>query len=335
MRVVAISIAVLSVLAGAFAQGTGRLTGRITDTAGGVLPGITLVFAGPGLSEPRRVVTDADGRFDVALPAGRFAVTCEAPGFVEWRREGVEVVTGEAATLNVRMRRIAETAPPPLPRVDVPGTVGASPSPPPPPLASPPEPAPAPTPAPAHQLLEQIDNYLRQLDAGSIAFNAPERMIAGQTTDIRLLLSPQLSQEALKEQLQGLPGTLQGATVRIAPQMEATLSGQHFAITAITPSVQSVSRDEPTEWRWQVTANSAGQHRLHLVLNATVEGASRTLRTFDRTIDVDVTFGQQVSGFVSGNWQWLWTTALVPLAGWMWKRRRTAPAAPDHSELGR
>jgi hypothetical protein len=301
----------------AAAQGA-RMTGTITDTTGAVLPGITLVISGPALAEPKMVVTDAMGRFEIAgLPAGRVSVTCTAPGFVQWRREGVEVKPGAPATVNVVMRRVVQVV------------VDGAPDP-----AAPGPPTPAPPPS-ADELLDQIDRFLEQLPEASIAFNAPESMLAGDTTEMHLLLSPKLSVEALEDKLKGLGGDVQGDVIRVAPRMEAVLTGQNFEIVAITPALQAVARNEPTEWRWEVTPKAAGSHRLHLVLNAAVEGSSRTLRTFDRTIQVNVTWGRQLSGFAQNNWQWLWTTALVPVAGWLWKRRRTARSTPDQSAIGR
>jgi hypothetical protein len=193
---------------------------------------------------------------------------------------------------------------------------------------------PSPAPSSAHELLDEIDRYLNRLDPGSIAFNAPDRMQAGDVAEIRLLLSPDLTVAALQEQLQGLPGVVQGAVIKVAPRMEATLTGQNFTITAVTPSTQAVARNETTEWRWDVSAHSAGEHRLHLVLNATIEGTSRTLRTFDRTIVVDVTLGQQISAFARDNWEWLWATVLVPVAGWVWKRRSARQEPPEHAGAG-
>ena len=308
-----VRVSVVSAAAAQPGAASGRLAGRITDPGGAPLSGITLVISGPALAEPRRVVTDGDGRFDApGLPAGSFSVTCIAPGFVEWRREDLEITAGEPVTLNVVMRPL----PTKTPAVQPPGRGVVEPAPaPPPPPPGPPSPG---------ELIDRIDSFLAQLPEGSIAFNAPQTMLAGETVEMRLALSPQLSVEALGQRLEGLPGAVQGATVRVAPVMEAVLTGQNFAVAAITPARQAVARNEVTEWRWQVTATTAGEHRLHLVLNVQVDGTSRTLRTFDRTILVDVTLGRQISAFATDNWQWLWTTALVPLAGWAWRRRQTS-----------
>jgi hypothetical protein len=220
-------------------------------------------------------------------------VTCQAPGFAQWRRDAVEITPNGSTTLNVTMK------------LD------------------------------AHQLLGEIDKYLGQLDTGNIAFNAPERMLVGESLEVRLLLSPLLSADALRDKLAGMPGMIQGAAVKIAPRMEAVLTGPNFEVLAITPALQAVARDEPTEWRWQVTPRSTGNQRLFLALNVSIEGTSRTLRTFDRTIEVRVTLSQQVSGFVSRNWQWLWATAIVPLAGWLWRRRQSSSRAVPRATRAR
>jgi hypothetical protein len=43
------------------------------------------------------------------------------------------------------------------------------------------------------------------------------------------------------------------------------------------------------------------------------------VRTFDKTIKVDVSVGQRISTFVYSNWQWLWASILVPLSPFIWK----------------
>jgi hypothetical protein len=75
-----------------------------------------------------------------------------------------------------------------------------------------------------------------------------------------------------------------------------------------------------------VTPKAGGQQQLHLVLNVSVEGTSRMIRSFERTIVVNVSWGQRLSGFASDNWQWLWAVIVVPIGGWLWRRRNAARA---------
>jgi hypothetical protein len=89
--------------------------------------------------------------------------------------------------------------------------------------------------------------------------------------------------------------------------MEARLSGLGFKIETVTPEVQAVSATNVTEWKWEIEPTEPGSQRLHPTLSAQLhmEGqrVPRTIRTFERTIEVHVTWSQKVSHFVANNWQ--------------------------------
>jgi outer membrane receptor for ferrienterochelin and colicin len=68
----------------AFAQGntTGSIAGRITDSQGGVLPGVTVTATSPSLQGARTVVTSENGDYLLAfLPPGEYSVAMELAGF--------------------------------------------------------------------------------------------------------------------------------------------------------------------------------------------------------------------------------------------------------------
>jgi hypothetical protein len=217
----------------------------------------------------------------------------------------------------------AQNAPPPSPP-DVSGSPPGQivPQPPPPPS---PEPAPTPPPSPD---FAAIDRALEALPLGSIAFNVSTAMTLNRSNDVHLLLSPSMSVEDLQKQLVerlSRETKVEGIEIRIAPRMEARLSGTNFSILALTPEVQPVTWKEPTEWQWEVRPTEAGNQALHLTLTAIlqIEGkdSTRAIRTFDRDIQVQVTWPQRISGFATENWQWLWTTVAVPIALWLWRKR--------------
>ncbi len=107
--------------------------------------------------------------------------------------------------------------------------------------------------------------------------------------------------------------------------MEARLSGYRFHITPVTPETQAVSKNHRTEWQWEIHPKEEGRHRLNLTLTALldIDGQStpRTIRTFSKMIEVNVTTSQTVVSFIKNNWQWLWATVLVPIAGWLWEKK--------------
>jgi len=78
----------------------GHLTGTVTDSQGGVLPGVTVTISSPALMGVRTAVSEADGKFSVGpIPAGVYQVSFELSGFQSSKR--TNIVLGLGQTLNV------------------------------------------------------------------------------------------------------------------------------------------------------------------------------------------------------------------------------------------
>lgn len=164
-----------------------------------------------------------------------------------------------------------------------------------------------------------------EMEIGNIAFNAPQTMNLAETEVIQLLLGVDTPINELKDRIEEA-GAKEGAQIRVSDRMEARLSGRSFSIAAVTPEVQAISRASITEWKWEIAPRSKGRHRLHLTLSILVNVAGqsslRAIRTFDREIEVEVTWAQQAGLFVKNNWQWLWTAVVGPAAIWLWRSKK-------------
>ena len=174
---------------------------------------------------------------------------------------------------------------------------------------------------------EAVGQIIESLEAANIAFNAPQAMVMRETTTIQLALSMEHSIEELKDQITAA-GEKEGHQTAVSNRMEARLTGAGFSITAITPEEQAISSRGTTTWSWDVEPTRPGVQSLHLSLTALIDvenhSTQRTIKTFDKKIDVNVTWQQQAWRFVTSNWQWLWAALLVPGAGWLWRRRQKA-----------
>ena len=145
------------------------------------------------------------------------------------------------------------------------------------------------------------------------------------SSQIQLILSLTETMEELKRSIVE-EGEKVGASIKVSDRMEARLSGYMFQITAITSEEQVVSKDQRTEWKWEIHPKEEGEHRLHLTLTTLLEingnSTRRAIRIFGRYIEVYVTPTQKLEVFLRANWQWLWATILLPVAGWLWRLRR-------------
>ena len=84
---------------------TTAITGTVRDSSGGVLPGVTVEASSDALIEKSRsVVTDDNGLYRIIdLRPGNYIVTFTLAGFNTARREGVELVAGFTAPVNMTM----------------------------------------------------------------------------------------------------------------------------------------------------------------------------------------------------------------------------------------
>src|SRR5262245_54451863 len=102
-------LAVCLLATSAFAQGggastTGSINGKVADSSGGVLPGVTVSATSPSLMGVQSSVTDSGGNYRFpALPPGSYTVTFELPGFNILKRENIVISMGFSATVNVEL----------------------------------------------------------------------------------------------------------------------------------------------------------------------------------------------------------------------------------------
>jgi hypothetical protein len=107
---VAVLVACLLASTRAFAQGggassTGTINGKVVDTSGAVLPGVTVTVSSPAMMGVQTAVTSAEGQYRFpAVPPGTYAVTFELPGFTTLKHEGIEIRLGFTASLNVELK---------------------------------------------------------------------------------------------------------------------------------------------------------------------------------------------------------------------------------------
>jgi hypothetical protein len=107
--VMAVLVAALFVSTTAFAQGggastTGSINGKVADSSGGVLPGVTVTATSSSLMGVQTSVTDTGGLYRFpALPPGTYTLTYELPGFNTLKRENIQISMAFTATVNVEL----------------------------------------------------------------------------------------------------------------------------------------------------------------------------------------------------------------------------------------
>ena len=112
--VLAVAMLVLGTQGFVEAQGlTGQITGVVTDSSGGVLPGVTVAIKNVGTGLTRETVTGGDGVFVFPdLLAGTFDLTATMQGFKTYEQRGILLTSSERVAVKaiaLEVGGIAET----------------------------------------------------------------------------------------------------------------------------------------------------------------------------------------------------------------------------------
>ena len=92
----------LAVPAASFAQ-EATVTGTVTDSTGGVLPGVTVTATNTDSGNTFVTVTDSAGVFRLPLRIGTYQFTAELSGFATATRSGIEMQINQRAVLNLQL----------------------------------------------------------------------------------------------------------------------------------------------------------------------------------------------------------------------------------------
>jgi hypothetical protein len=86
------------------AQQPGEIFGKVTDTSGAIMPGVTVTLASPVLLQPQTATTSETGSYRFPqLPIGLYTVKFELPGFRTVVREGIRIEIGFNAQINAQL----------------------------------------------------------------------------------------------------------------------------------------------------------------------------------------------------------------------------------------
>ena len=97
----------LSLTAPAFAQSqgaNGAIEGTVSDSSGGVLPGVTVTITNLDTGASRTVVTNEKGLYRAPLlTLGKYSVLAELQGFKKFEGSGIQLSVGQTAVINATL----------------------------------------------------------------------------------------------------------------------------------------------------------------------------------------------------------------------------------------
>lgn len=183
----------------------------------------------------------------------------------------------------------------------------------------------------AGQLSKQRPNQLpsefklsqRLMNAG-MAFSVTNKANIDEKIQAQLLIDPNQNAEQLSTQL-SVKGITIKQPIKITEVVKATITAPSFVVTEITDESQILADVGPTDWRWELKPTKAGTHEVKLTVSAIVNKENKdrpyTLKTFERTVTVEITKEQIVIDWFKENYKWVITSLLIPLIGFIFKEK--------------
>ena len=98
------AVMILALPATSIAQGTGIISGTVTDSTSAVLPGATVIVKNTETGQSREVVTDARGRYSTPnLLPGPYEISASLAGFGSVTRSGIRLTVGREAVVDISL----------------------------------------------------------------------------------------------------------------------------------------------------------------------------------------------------------------------------------------
>jgi hypothetical protein len=104
LKTLLVALLAFAVAATAVAQSqaaNGSIEGTITDTSGGVLPGVAVTITNTETGAERTIITNERGLFRAPLlPLGTYRVVAELQGFKKFEQTGIQLSVGQTQVVN-------------------------------------------------------------------------------------------------------------------------------------------------------------------------------------------------------------------------------------------
>lgn len=167
--------------------------------------------------------------------------------------------------------------------------------------------------------------FKKQLLNANIAVSITERANINEDVRVELLISLQKEAENLIHDLSE-SGKHFSSPIIVSRILSATVTAPDFEVKNITPERQILSKTDNTNWLWTLKPNKVGVHRIDIGVTAILkmdnEETEYQIKTFKKTVEIEITPAQIIFGWISKYWQWLASTIVLPLLLWAYKSRK-------------
>lgn len=163
-------------------------------------------------------------------------------------------------------------------------------------------------------------------DPGMLLYDIPDSMILSKLYTIKVRIQKKtssISKDGTRKPVQ--------SKIQTSGKMEVDLSDPNpegaFKITKINASQQIVETEYYTEWIFNVIPTKSGEQSLNLVVSIISSDGVKQI-VFEDAIFVKNKISVKIESFWEKHWQWVFSTILIPIFIYLWKRKQKNSNSP-------
>jgi hypothetical protein len=160
------------------------------------------------------------------------------------------------------------------------------------------------------------------VNEGKTLFDAPDQMKIGIPVRVSLRITKKLTYDFFEDLIH--IHEVEVENIRVSQFMAASLRGDDFKIEALGNEEQIIEDNDFTQWHWKVVPLKSGNRKLWASVTIKVkvenEQAFKTVRVYDKEINVKINPVYLTRNFVVQYWQWLIASAIIPIVGLLLKK---------------
>ena len=165
-----------------------------------------------------------------------------------------------------------------------------------------------------HESSDVVPPADNTIGLGKVMYTVPDTMMALDDYDVNVLVMTDT-------QVMYLTGKRLFVDDKIEVQLIDSSPDSVFAIKKINRDVQLIGYDGNTNWVFTVMPLKKGNGRLRTVVSTFYEdGTKQAVYTAD--VFIKGNNRKELKEFWKGQWKWLFTTILIPLAAYLWKTKK-------------
>lgn len=163
-------------------------------------------------------------------------------------------------------------------------------------------------------------------DPGMLLYDIPDSMILSKLYTIKVRIQKKtssISKDGTRKPVE--------SKIQTSGKMEVDLSDPNpegaFKITKINASQQIVETEYYTEWIFNVIPTKSGEQSLNLVVSIISSDGVKQI-VFEDAIFVKNKISVKIESFWEKHWQWVFSTILIPIFIYLWKRKQKNSNSP-------